>query len=211
MRYKQIFITMQNGKKYILKLEPNKELIPYIKHKYNFNNDFFVTNNSKIITNLNDVHNNDDLYIHYKLKGGFIDTLIKMLTHTMELFNNITRGINKIRDILFQIIESIPLLFNPAKLLSQIIYGTIEGFKHLLDSFLGIFKINKLKKNRKKKKRGFTFNFSFLKIIVLILCPPLAIFINGGLKAIIPIIICGLLTYYLYYIPGVIYAASHIY
>ena len=49
-----------------------------------------------------------------------------------------------------------------------------------------------------------------MTLIMLILCPPLALLLTEGIGAWYLIIICALMTYYLYYIPGFIFAALHI-
>ena len=50
---------------------------------------------------------------------------------------------------------------------------------------------------------------SYLEIMLLILCPPLAILVRKGLKAFITILIASILTY-MYYFPGLIFASLHI-
>ena len=51
---------------------------------------------------------------------------------------------------------------------------------------------------------------SLINIIILVLCPPLALYLNKGLKAWYLVIVCCLMTYYLYYFPGFIFATLHI-
>ena len=62
----------------------------------------------------------------------------------------------------------------------------------------------------KKIKKGKTcFKNSFIEVLILVLCPPLALFIKKGIAGIFSIIIASLLTYF-YYIPGLIYSALYI-
>ena len=60
------------------------------------------------------------------------------------------------------------------------------------------------------KKKQVCIKPSIINLIILIVCPPLALYINKGLKSIFMIIVCGLMTYYMYYFPGFLFAALHI-
>ena len=48
------------------------------------------------------------------------------------------------------------------------------------------------------------------RMVLLMLCPPFALFLHLGLSGWISIIICSLLTIYGLYFPGLIYATLHI-
>ena len=48
------------------------------------------------------------------------------------------------------------------------------------------------------------------RMVMLMLCPPFALFLHLGLTGWVSIILCSLLTVYGYYFPGLIYAALHI-
>ena len=50
---------------------------------------------------------------------------------------------------------------------------------------------------------------TFLEVIILILCPPLAIFIRKGMKGFLTILVTTILTCF-YYFPGVLFASLHI-
>ena len=51
---------------------------------------------------------------------------------------------------------------------------------------------------------------TMLRMILLMLCPPFALFLHLGLTGWVSIVICSLLTVYGLYFPGLIYAALHI-
>ena len=51
---------------------------------------------------------------------------------------------------------------------------------------------------------------TMVNLIILVLCPPLQLFLYKGMKGIVLVIICALLTYYCYYFPGLIFAALHV-
>ena len=48
------------------------------------------------------------------------------------------------------------------------------------------------------------------RMVLLMLCPPFALFLHLGLSGWVSITICSLLTVYGYYFPGLIYASLHI-
>ena len=48
------------------------------------------------------------------------------------------------------------------------------------------------------------------RMIILMLCPPFALFLHIGLSGWFSIVICSLLTIYGFYFPGLIYAVLHI-
>jgi uncharacterized membrane protein YqaE (UPF0057 family) len=50
---------------------------------------------------------------------------------------------------------------------------------------------------------------SIVKMLLLVLCPPLALILNVGLGGLLYVIICSLLTYFFYF-PGLIYASLYI-
>ena len=51
---------------------------------------------------------------------------------------------------------------------------------------------------------------TLINLIILVVCPPLALYKDRGLKGFFLVIVCALLTYYLYYFPGFLFAALHI-
>ena len=50
---------------------------------------------------------------------------------------------------------------------------------------------------------------SMVKMLLLVLCPPLALMLNVGIGGLLYVIICSLLTYFFYF-PGLIYASLYI-
>jgi len=49
-----------------------------------------------------------------------------------------------------------------------------------------------------------------MNLIILVVCPPLALYKDRGITGLFLVIVCALLTYYLYYFPGFLFAALHI-
>ena len=62
-------------------------------------------------------------------------------------------------------------------------------------------------KDENKETENVCVSPSLFRLIILVLCPPLAIFLHKGLAGILSVILCSLMTYFLYYFPGFIYAA----
>ena len=121
-----------------------------------------------------------------------------------------------------KIIELVINVFSPDKIINDIIYGVTEGMRLMFSSLVGGISSRPKKSDNtnpdagkhvfgsSKKTDVVCLKPSLFNIIILIICPPLALLLNEGIKAWYLIIICALMTYYLYYIPGFIFAALHI-
>jgi uncharacterized membrane protein YqaE (UPF0057 family) len=107
----------------------------------------------------------------------------------------------------------------PGKVISDAIYGFTTGIKMIIKSIIdtlmgksiGLIKLhvrNDDPSNDKREKEECV-NPSLLEILILLLCPPLAIFIRKGLKGFFTIVITAVLTYF-YYLPGLIYASLYV-
>ena len=122
-----------------------------------------------------------------------------------------------------KIISMIPKLFSiflqitdPIKLMKDAIFGITSGivliFNGILDTLFGDlankYKIT-LSNDKNKKEKENCIQPTFIELLILILCPPLAIFIRKGLKGTTTILITTLLTCF-YYFPGVIFASLYI-
>ena len=125
------------------------------------------------------------------------------------LFGNI---LLKILDIFAGIFPIIPLLFDPPRLASEIITGVTIGLTMLIEKVLGFFNPNILSttdENRTddimKRANKNCYSTSFMNLVLLIICPPFAIFQAHGFD-IHKIFFCTLLTVYGYYFPGLLYA-----
>jgi len=51
---------------------------------------------------------------------------------------------------------------------------------------------------------------TFARMILMVLCPPFALFLHVGLSRWYYVVLCAVLTVYGYYFPGLIYAALQI-
>ena len=203
-----------------------KELLKMVKKNNNIKNNIKIKNSTHLLKNdltllEQNLKNNDILYLYTPINGGFIDLLIELVTGMANLFKNIGTLVEEIVRIFVWIFELIPSIFSPEKLLNDVIYGSITGLTSTItaifenisnifgdsnsksDSNNGIFGIE-------NKKKQVCIKPTIINLVILIVCPPLALFINKGWKSFFMIIVCALMTYYMYYFPGFLFAALHI-
>ena len=103
-------------------------------------------------------------------------------------------------------------------IIKDVLYAFVTGFKMIIKAVINtlmgksisIIKphINNEPETNKREKEE-CLAPSLLEILILVLCPPLAIFIRKGLKGFFTIIITAVLTYY-YYLPGLVYASLYV-
>lgn len=125
--------------------------------------------------------------------------LISLIPKLMSLFTMFTDPIKLIKDAVYGV-----------KIALQMLYDATLGY--IIGSFMKNFYLDsKNNKNNKNSKKGgeSCFNKSLINILILILCPPLAIFMKEGISSILYVIIASALTYF-YYFPGLIYSCLYI-
>jgi uncharacterized membrane protein YqaE (UPF0057 family) len=128
----------------------------------------------------------------------------------------------KMSDIILPLLELIPkaievaiLIFNPKKFINDIIFAVSFG---LQSAFSGIFSSanagSSVKASEQKDAQGKIPKVcvppTLMNLILLVICPPLALFLDRGIQGIFHVIVCGILTVKMYYFPGFIFAALHI-
>ena len=136
---------------------------------------------------------------------------------------NIASGFLRMFELIVELVKLITkllsivgLIFNPVKLLNDIVTGAFLGIQVLFDAIFQSLNIRNLF-GTKRQNNGILgvsrtasnakcVNPSLFRLIIMVLCPPLAVFMHRGISAIINIIITALLTIYGYYFPGLIYA-----
>ena len=162
-----------------------------------------------------------------KLKGGFnifepLLSFLKPITQPLvDMLNAVIEGAVLIGDILELLVDAlkiIPIIFDPPKLIDDVMYGVTYGINTVMGGVMG--SVDPQKPTEEKQTSGpFGVNTtkdssmvcmspSLSVILMLIICPPLAIFYKYSfIKAIIPAIICGVLCVKLYYFPGLLFAS----
>jgi uncharacterized membrane protein YqaE (UPF0057 family) len=150
-----------------------------------------------------------------------------MLVSLFEAIGNIFLAFEKIGeiiifilDIMFTVIPQMEIIFNPVKFINDIIYGFIKGVSFFLASLKNRLQLDKYFGNYKNETNSPNCNrnntnglnnkncykTTLIQYIILIVCPPLAIFSKHGFSQIFSIFICSILTVYAYYFPGLLYA-----
>lgn len=135
---------------------------------------------------------------------GILKTVVVILTLLLELLKLIPR-----------FFESIAMLADPGKIIKDAVFGFKTGLylivNSILDMTMGSFadKFKHNLENDTNKEKESCVKPTFLEVIILILCPPLAIFIRKGMKGFLTILVTTILTCF-YYFPGVLFASLHI-
>ena len=149
---------------------------------------------------------------------GFLNIVLSPIEIIFEPVVNIGKAVLAIIKLVFEFIKIMPKLFSlfeiftdPMKIIKDLVYGIKIGFYLLFDAlfgnFLSFFKNLSIfeDKNEKKSEKECLSN-SIIKVLLLVLCPPLALFIKKGIKGVFHLVISFILTYF-YYIPGLIYTS----
>ena len=222
----QLFIHLLDDKISLVNVSNTisvKNLTKQLNKKFNLIGETILKTSTNLLKNditliKNNISDNDHIYIVNKVKGGIIELLVKLLTGMANLFTNLGSLITDILGILLNILEMIPNIFSPDKLINDIIYGINEGIKSLLTSLFGNIIPRPTKTENKDaglfgsddQNKVVCVKPTVITLLILILCPPLALLLSEGIRAWYLVIICALMTYYLYYVPGFIFAALHI-
>ena len=226
------------------KLVKNKIVTILKKSNYSLKTQqlYFIHNN-KIITNLNyktildKLNNNSTILVNHSVNGGFfmnfleeiinallsfLDPILSPLRDIIRTFISMILLLENLVGIFISVMKAIPTIFEPSKLIDDILYGISYGITKV---FSGLFSSIDTEKNPqdkepedddidpfevKKSKDDICVPPTLVNTLLLLLCPPLAIFIKHGMSGLISTIICGVLCVKLYYFPGLIFAALHV-
>ncbi len=154
--------------------------------------------------------------------GGIFSPIISPIISIATGFVSLGELAGILVKVLVDIIKLAATIFSPDKLLNDIIYGSITGITSMItaifDNISNLFGDSLPKKEDgtggvfgiEDKNKAVCIKPTIINLIILIACPPLALYINKGWKSIFMIIVCGLMTYYMYYFPGFLFAALHI-
>ena len=153
--------------------------------------------------------------------GGIFAPIISPIITIAKAFVSLGELAGMIVKVVIDLVKLTATIFNPEKLLNDVIYGAITGitsmitaiFENLSNLFGGSVAKNNVSDGVfgiEDKKKQVCIKPTIINLIILIVCPPLALFINKGLRSIFMIIVCALMTYYMYYFPGFLFAALYI-
>ena len=165
---------------------------------------------------------------------GFLNIVLFPLSEILKPFVAIFNAIIAIIKLCIKLIELLPRILDifmyitdPLKMLTDFYWGVKKGiemiFNTLIDNTFGklsrSLNLSTLNDNDadgddkgndpNKSEETYCAKPSFIQIVLLLLCPPFALFTKLGLNGIIHIIMASILTY-IYYFPGLIYASMYV-
>ena len=159
---------------------------------------------------------------YFEDEGGGLKAIVSPIISIAKGFVSLGELAGIIVKVVVDLIKLTATIFSPDKLLNDVIYGSITGITSMItaifDNISNLFGDSIPKKEDgtggvfgiEDKKKAVCIKPTIINLIILIACPPLALYINKGWKSIFMIIVCGLMTYYMYYFPGFLFAALHI-
>jgi len=185
---------------------------------------------TKVLTSelvLNSNKNYFEINVLIKQKGGLGIAMFGILVIPLIFIGTaFVRGGNILTDfleLLSYTIEIIPTIFDPPKLIDDILFALTHSITTIFGKFSGDIKnLSSSPEDDTKESGPFGVSnenrnaFSCMDptwstILLLILCPPLAIIYKLGFWAgFISSIICGVLCVKLYYFPGLLFAILHV-
>jgi len=226
----QIFINVTGIKNF-------KHPIPDFKKETfieRFNNYYYLTYITKIITKNNWdeikdlIVDEDYIFVNLKLKGGVLKEIISgifsflrpILSPIYDVVETIVKAamlVIELLELMFHVLEMIPIVFDPPRLINDILYAVTTSITTILDRAMNSIDIESPEDDDKEESGPMGVNKridkkvclppTMTQILFLMLCPPLAIFFKYDfMRAIIPSIICGVLCVKLYYFPGLLFA-----
>ena len=131
--------------------------------------------------------------------------IAQLIPKMLEIAFSILDPFNFIQDLIYGIVVGIEKLLSG---LVDILFGKMVSAGGNIPGFSGMFKQGVLGSN--KSKNSYCIKPSFFNLILMVLCPPFAVFKKYGIiRGWIWIIICTILTYYCYYFPGLLFASLH--
>jgi hypothetical protein len=216
MDEKQILINLYNGSSILRKVNINTKIKNFIEDN-NIKNSY-LSFNGKILNSKKNfldykIDNNDILFVNKRLKGGIFSTIIKALVKIVEFFILILKYLDDFIMIFIKLIEIIPLIFNPKKFIDDLIFGISYSIKLVVGGMMDSIDSGTVsnKEENPDDVPKVCMPPSLFNLIILLICPPLALMIHvGGVKGIFLTVICAILTVWCYYFPGFIFAAIHI-
>jgi hypothetical protein len=216
MDKKHILINFYNGSSVVRKVDINIK-ISKIMEDLKLNNSYLIFNGRILNPNKYlldyDIENNDVIFENKRIKGGIFSTIVKALVKIVEFFILILTYLDDFIMIFVKLVEIIPLLFNPKKFIDDVIFGVSYAIKLVIGGMMDSMDSGTVsnKEENPDDVPKVCMPPSLFNLIILLICPPLALMINfPGLNGIFLTVICAVLTVWCYYFPGLIFAAIHI-
>ena len=202
---------------------------------------FFITWITKVVNDKNweevkEIFQDEDtIFVSNRLLGGFLVPppviiaaifallipLFKPISIIVRIFIGFFDIIGHFIDLMVIFIELVPLIFDPPRLMDDILFAVTFGINTMFGKVAEAASTGANKpedENAEKgpfgvtnKKQAKCIDPTFSTILLLIICPPMAIFMKlGFLKGFVSAIICGVLCVKLFYFPGLLFAILHV-
>jgi len=154
----------------------------------------------------------------FKSIGELAITIIHLFTNALNIIMEVFSPNKFLNDIIYGSFAAIGLLFNSisSALSPSNLYHKANNKIKQVNPPRGVMGLSKQKgpdgeylapeeSNDRK-----CFPPTFARMILMVLCPPFALFLHVGLSRWYYVVLCAVLTVYGYYFPGLIYAALQI-
>ena len=179
----------------------------------------------RVLEDLSESTNSVNIKVNHKLKGGLAIAMFAVLIFPMIFlgrgFARLGEVIETFFGLLYNFLQMIELIFDPARLMDDVMFAVSFSINTL---FSKVGESVSSGANRpedenaekgpfgvKNKKEAKCIDPTFSTILLLIICPPMAIFMKlGFLKGFVSAIICGVLCVKLFYFPGLLFAILHV-
>lgn len=163
----------------------------------------------------------------FSFLDGIMDPILDPLKNILMGLVKLAEFVLSLLGLFFKLIFFSKELLNPTKLLNDLIGGVkaslILVYKFFMNALGGSTIYNKIIPKslsggggifglKGSSSQGTCIQPTMLRLILMIVCPPFALFMKIGLAnwGWFYITTCTILTIYGYYFPGLIYAAMHI-
>lgn len=152
---------------------------------------------------------------------GFLNIVLSPIEVIFDPIVSAGNAVVALIHILLELIKVAPKLVSlfeiftdPGKIIKDALYGVKVGLMMLFDAIFGnLFSALKKpfiqSKTKKNKPAKMCLTNRIIQLIILVLCPPLAIFMEKGISSFFYMVIASILTYF-YYFPGLIYSSMYV-
>jgi uncharacterized membrane protein YqaE (UPF0057 family) len=154
--------------------------------------------------------------------GGFIiDDILTALFSIIKMFIKMGPLFEGFINLFINSLEMIALLFDPPAFINDVMFGVSWGINKIFSRAM-----DSITESAKSPEKDDTDTSPFGEngdqgrmtcadptlgmILLLVVCPPLAIFYKMGIAGMVSAIICGVLCVKLYYFPGLLFAILHV-
>jgi len=161
-----------------------------------------------------------------KIIGSILKVVLFPIRPLISPILKLEEAMFKMSELMITILMMVPKLLSlftiftdPGKVIKDTIFGITTGFKLIIETIFdstigGIHKtsknyLGKIGYEEPHEEKEECLTPRLIEVLLLVLCPPLAILVRKGISSIIIILVAFALTY-MYYIPGLIYASLYI-